>query len=179
MNAEEIEVCIEKYGTDIYRFCCFLTGSRTLADDLYQDTFLKALEINKTITVADAKKYLIGITANLWKNQWRKEKRRQKIAPSHVLTEEDLSDSPSEYSAATTPDLLTSCIHRETSAMLRAAIHDLPEKYRVIVLMYYSVDLSTKEIAEQLHISKGTVTSRLQRSREKIKEKLEEMGYER
>ena len=128
---------------------------------------------------ADAKEYLIGITANLWKNQWRKEKRRQKIAPSHVLTEEDLSDSPSEYSAAVAPDLLTSCINRETSAMLRAAIHDLPEKYRVIVLMYYSVDLSTKEIAEQLHISKGTVTSRLQRSREKIKEKLEEMGYER
>ena len=179
MNSETIEQCIKKYGNDIYRFCCFLTGTRDLADDLYQDTFVKALEIQRNIAIEDTKNYLIGIAANLWKNQWRKEKKRQnKMAPI-TYNNDYMLEQTSPNSASHLPNLLDEYIDIETGQMLTNAVNQLPEKYRIIVLMYYSVDLSTKEIAEQLHISKGTVTSRLKRSREKIKKSLEEMGYER
>lgn len=71
------------------------------------------------------------------------------------------------------------CIGGEEEQMVIKIVDQLPDGYRTIVLMYYSGQLSTKEIAEELHMSKGTVTSRLKRGREKIKKGLEEMGYER
>lgn len=44
MNAREIERCIDEFGTDIYRFCLKLCADKANAEDLYQQTFLKALE---------------------------------------------------------------------------------------------------------------------------------------
>lgn len=176
MSSEEIEVCITEYGNEIYKFCCFITGCRDKADDLYQDTFLKALEVNRCIAKDDKKKFLVGIAANLWRNQWRKEKRRQKIVGLTGFDGDYMSDQkikPDEE------DLLNSYIDSETSDMVKRAVNRLPEKYRIIVLMHYSADMSAKDISEQLHISKGTVTSRLQRARERIKKDLEASGYER
>lgn len=79
MNAEQIEKCLTEYGTDIYRFCCFLTRGRDLADDLYQESFLKAMEVERTVEDDMMKSFVVGIAANIWKNIWRKEKRRRKI----------------------------------------------------------------------------------------------------
>ncbi len=44
MDAGEIEKCIDNFGTDIYRFCLKLCADKEDAEDLYQQTFLKALE---------------------------------------------------------------------------------------------------------------------------------------
>ena len=44
MTDIELEQFITEYGGDIYSFCCCLTGSRQEADDLYQETFLRAIE---------------------------------------------------------------------------------------------------------------------------------------
>ena len=49
MTIEEIEQSIASYGEDVFRFCCYLTGNRSSAEDLYQDTFLKAVELNEKI----------------------------------------------------------------------------------------------------------------------------------
>lgn len=179
MNSELIELCINEYGDDIYRFCCFLTGSRNLADDLYQECFLKAIENTKSIASTDAKNFLIGIAANLWKNQWRKEKRRQKIIAPIEFNGDYMSDQTVINHTSYEHDPLDTCITLETNTMVAKVVNALPEKYRIIVLMYYSVDMSTQQIADELQLSKGTVTSRLKRARGKIKKSLEENGYER
>ncbi len=44
MTAKEIERCIDEFGTDIYRFCLNLCVDKSDAEDLYQQTFLKALD---------------------------------------------------------------------------------------------------------------------------------------
>lgn len=44
MEARELEKCIDKFGTEIYRFCMKLCMNKANAEDLYQQTFLKALE---------------------------------------------------------------------------------------------------------------------------------------
>lgn len=49
MDAREIEKCIDVFGTDIYRFCLKLCMDKTDAEDLYQQTFLKALEMDWTL----------------------------------------------------------------------------------------------------------------------------------
>ena len=73
MTTEEMEVLVNEYGTSLYRFCCHLTGNVPEAEDLYQDTFLKTVELShKLDRCGDGKSkrnYLIGISVNLWKNK--------------------------------------------------------------------------------------------------------------
>lgn len=178
MTIEEIEKSVTEYGEDIFRFCCFLTGDRDRGEDLYQDTFLTATEIKHKIAYEDARKFLLGIAANLWKNQWRKGKRRQKVMAPVELNGDGVSDRKIGQEMGHTPDALDLYIQQETREQVQRVVNALPEKYRIVVLLYYSADLSTGEISEQLHLSKGTVTSRLLRARERIKKGLEASGYE-
>ncbi|MBR1742141.1 MAG: hypothetical protein IJ733_09815 [Lachnospiraceae bacterium] len=57
MTAEEMEKYINEYGKELLRFCCFLTGTREKAEDLCQDTYLKAMEIEREILPEDAKRF--------------------------------------------------------------------------------------------------------------------------
>lgn len=52
---------------------------------------------------------------------------------------------------------------------------ELPEKYRIVVHLYYQEGYSTKEVAEILHIRESTVSTRLLRARKMLKEKLQEV----
>ena len=49
MTEQELEMCISQYGKDIYSFCKYLTGDSQEAEDLYQDTFLKVVELKEKI----------------------------------------------------------------------------------------------------------------------------------
>lgn len=178
MNSEQIAICINEYGDDIYRFCCFLTGSRDLADELYQESFLKAIEKGTDVNGLEAKNFLIGIAVNLWKNMWRKEKRRQKIIVPVEFNGDYMSEPIIENSTPYVQNPLDSYISNEMTDMVSKVVNELPDKYRIVVLMYYSVDMTTQEIADELHISKGTVTSRLKRARDRIKKSMEDSGYE-
>ena len=82
MSSQEMEQIIQEYGDDIYRFCFHLTGSREEADDLYQDTFVKAIQLRHRLdSSGNVKSYLMGVAANLWKNQVKKQRRREEIVP--------------------------------------------------------------------------------------------------
>ena len=74
MTVFELEQCIETYGKEVYSFCLHLTGAREWADELYQDTFLTAMEhITKLHNDAGAnpKSYLLSVAIRLWKNKRR------------------------------------------------------------------------------------------------------------
>lgn len=53
MSREELETLISDYGKDIYSFCCQITRSRYRADDLYQDTFLKMMEVKDRLDIKE------------------------------------------------------------------------------------------------------------------------------
>lgn len=178
MNAEQIEKCLTEYGTDIYRFCCFLTRSRDLADDLYQESFLKAMEVERPVDDGMMKSFVIGIAANIWKNTWRKEKRRRKVVSATEFDAEYMYE-PAFGDAEQNGNPQDTYIREETRQSVIRAVDALPDRYRIILLMYYSAEMTTQEIADQLGISKGTVTSRLMRARDKVRRNLEDDGYER
>ncbi|MDE6853171.1 MAG: hypothetical protein K2J67_11935, partial [Lachnospiraceae bacterium] len=74
VTTQELEQLAHTYGDSIYGFCLHLTGCPEYADDLYQDTFLKAIEIQQKIKMSgseqdwlSAKNYIIGIAIRLWK----------------------------------------------------------------------------------------------------------------
>lgn len=63
MTNDELSQCLDSCGDAVYGFCLYLTGSRMKADDLYQDTFLTALEKADRISIDDNPgSYLMGIS---------------------------------------------------------------------------------------------------------------------
>lgn len=169
MTIQELELAIAGFGKDIYSFCLHLTGSKQLADELYQDTFLRAVEKkNKLQADGNLKSYLLSVSLMLWKNQRRKFAWRNRIAPTDVFNEEfgeTLEGSE---------DILQDCIRKEQCMLVREAVSALPEKYRVPVLLYYMEEMTISDIAVIMGIPPGTVKSRLSAARKLLESELEE-----
>lgn len=70
-------------------------------------------------------------------------------------------------------------LQEETIHEVQKLVQQLPEKYRLVVYLYYSADMKLTEIAECLHLSVNTVKTRLRKAKSLLKEKLEVIGYER
>lgn len=83
MNIDDLIELVEQHGKSIYRFCYKLAGNKADADDLYQDTFLKAVELRFKMNPShNPKAFLISIAVRLYKNHRRKLAWRQRIAPT-------------------------------------------------------------------------------------------------
>ena len=80
MELAGLEQLVEQYGNVLYAFCSQLTGSRQEGEELYQETFLKAVELHRQIDGAqNPKGFLIAVAARLWRNRRRKYAWRQRI----------------------------------------------------------------------------------------------------
>ncbi len=174
MTNQELKRCISEYGKDIYSFCRHLAGSLQEADDLYQDTFLKAMELDHTIDfTGNPKSYLLSIALRIWKNKRRKFAWRKRIADIRPVEEE--ADFDAAAPKADSPE--ERVIQREQQELVRWAVDRLPEKYRVIVLLYYMKEMQTAQIARMLDLAPGTVKSRLYQARKMLEKELEDVLY--
>lgn len=170
MTNTELEACITNYGTAIYSFCRQLTQNRQEADDLYQDTFLKATELSGKINDADnPKSYLLSVALLIWKNKKRKFAWRMRIAPMHPLSD----DLKEENAAPLGHSPEEQAIRQEEIQLVRQAVGRLPNRLKIPVLLFYMEDLPVAEIAILLNIPEGTVKSRLYQARKKLKKELE------
>lgn len=173
MNKEQLEQCINTYGTDIYAFCSRITCNRQEADDLYQDTFLKAVELGEQIDdTNNPKSYLVSIAMRIWKNKKRKFAWRKRIAESMTLMEEAVSEeSLNQEETIGSPE--EQILEWEVKAQVRKAVEKLEEKYRMPVYLYYTMEFSIEQVAEIMKLPKGTVKSRLHKARQLLKQDLE------
>ena len=171
MNQEELEACIQAYGRDIYSFCLQLTKSRQEADDLYQDTFLKIVEIRERLDFkSNPKGYLLSVCVNLWRNKRRKFAWRQRIAgPELRMDDTDTAWEPPSGEASVEEQMIS----REERGLVQKAVDDLPEKYRMPVLLFYMEELKISEISGILKIPAGTVKSRLYKAKKALEKKLD------
>ena len=69
-------------------------------------------------------------------------------------------------------------LQKEQNEIIHTCIKNLSEKYQLILYLYYSSEISTKEIAACLKLPEGTVKSRLHKARMLVKEQLEVAGYD-
>ena len=149
-------------------FCCHLTGNVQEAEELYQDTFLKAVELMKNIDYENnPKSFLISIALRLWKNKKRKYAWRMRIAGTESLIEETVENLEAENCP------VEEMIQKESQRQVRKAVAGLEEKYRIPVYLFYTVQMSVAEISKTLKIPEGTVKTRLYKARKLLKEKLE------
>nr|WP_296485412.1 sigma-70 family RNA polymerase sigma factor [uncultured Acetatifactor sp.] len=170
MEKQELEVCINAYGKALYSFCRQLAGNRQEADELYQDTFLRAMELSEKVDyTGNPKSYLLSVALRIWKNRRRKFAWRKRIADMQPIVEgQDV-----ESVASTEPSPEEQVIGKEEQAVVRQAVDKLPERLKLVVLLFYMEELSVKQTAEILKIPAGTVLSRLHQARKTLKKELE------
>lgn len=172
MKAWELEKCIDEFGTEIYRFCMKLCMDKADAEDLYQQTFLKALESDMELDWEQNPKALFfSFAYNLWKSERRKNARRAALIPCVNVDEANESELRSEE------NIEENIFSRELIAEINKVIESLPEKFRIPLILYYLFEQPVGEIAKEIKKPPGTVKSRLFKGRSLIKKRLEELGY--
>ena len=170
MEQRELQEIIESNGTAVYSFCCHLTGDRETADDLYQDTFLKAWELcHKMEQGGNPKSYILGIAVKLWQNQKRKQAVRRKLIPLEEYREEKVRGRLMFYENLPEQEI----IRKEQQDKVKQVLAELPEKIQVVMYLFYTAELSLQEISVTLEIPVGTVKSRLNKGRKQVKKRME------
>lgn len=170
MTKSELEKCIYEYGKDIFSFCRYLTCNLQEAEDLYQDTFLKATELSEKISgSSNPKSYLLSIAVRIWKNRkrkyaWRKRIVDYKESPEEIYQESVLSAEPSPEEAL---------VYKEEEKAVRESVYRLPDRLKTVVLLYYMEEMSIAQIAAAVRIPAGTVKSRLYQARKILEKELE------
>ncbi len=176
MNNMQLEQCIREYGKNVYAFCSQLTGNKQEAEELYQDTFLKAVELKEKMDwERNPGSYLISIALRIWKNKKRKYAWRNRIAKTEVFTEEMAGGESGRQEDSTEETFF----RKEQQRQVREAVAKLEEKYRIPVYLYYSQQFTTEQIGKVLKLPQGTVKSRLYKARKLLKKELEVILDER
>lgn len=166
--AYDMDKLVELYGSAVYGFCRRLCGKNGSADDLYQQTFLRAMELHSKIEPSgNPKGFLIALAARLWRSSRARNARRGRIAPAAPANPEVPADGCLEDAVA------QKLLDEHLNALVRA----LPDKLRITAIMYYGTGLSVFEIASSMHVPQGTVKSRLHKARLILKNGLEGYGY--
>jgi len=165
-----IDQLVEQYSDSVYRYCKSLAFTLEDAEDLYQQTFLKAFELRKKISFdKNPKAYLLSIATNLWKNQKSKYARRERIAPT--ISSDIVGVQLEDVQSGT--DVLEQIVKEEQLEQLRSCVERLPDKHRQVITLFYAGELSVEEIAQVLKIPKGTVKSRLHHAKEQLRKEME------
>jgi len=163
----------------MYNYALHLTGDQEEADDLLQDTFLKAYRFfDKFEEGTNAKAWLYRIMRNTFINEYRRVKR----LPNHVEYDEQITPYQSLPQDPRQSTDLRERIDAETfEDEVAVALAALPEKFKSVIVLRDVEDLPYEEIAEALDIPIGTVRSRLHRARailfDQLKEYARARGY--
>lgn len=170
MKSCSMEDLVEQYSDSVYRYCKSLAFTLEDAEDLYQQTFLKAFELRKKISAdKNPKAYLLSIATNIWKNHKSKYARRERIAPTISSDAEGIQIEAVQGGA----DVLEQIVKEEQLEQLRSCVERLPDKHRQVITLFYAGELSLEDIAKVLKIPKGTVKSRLHKAKEQLKKEME------
>jgi RNA polymerase sigma-70 factor (ECF subfamily) len=137
---------------------CALCGSRDLAEDLVQETYVKVLSRPRFLRRDDDLGYLVKALRNTWYSHLRNERTRREATEPGGRT-------PEELAARTSSDDPESSL--EATEVLDA-LAELPRPYREAVAAVDVAGLSYAEAARALGVRQGTIMSRVYRGREQV-----------
>lgn len=178
-NEESLAILLNRHKGKIFSSIIVVLKDRAMAEDIFQDTFIKVIQTLKRGQYNEEGKFLpwvLRIARNLIIDHFRAVKR---MPPMPVYINEDgeevsvFSSIPSEPdSASTLPEL------NRFKRNIRNLINELPADQREVVLMRTYYDMSFKEIAEFSNVSINTALGRMRYALINLKKMIEERKVE-
>jgi RNA polymerase sigma-70 factor (ECF subfamily) len=157
-GAIDFEGLIGRYSRDLFRYAYWLAGDRQTAEDLVQETLLRAWKCREQLQDTEAAKgWLLTILRR------ENARRFERIRPQEADVAVDQIGAPRQAYDTSTEAFL-----------LRRALNRLPLEYREPLLMQVIYGYSQQEIAERLGLSSPGVGTRLFRARQKLRHMLGE-----
>lgn len=162
-EVHDIEALIRKYGNDVLRTAYMYVKDSHLAEDIFQDVFIKVNQKLHTFQGdSNIKTWIIRITINTCKD-YMKSAWNQKVMQFTEVHENTLTGK----------DEFVAVEQEDENRLVRDAVIQLPQKYKDVLLCVYFQDMSVAETAKLLGIAEGTAKSRLSRAKDKLKLSLE------
>lgn len=147
--ADAIEAVIRTYGNTLYRLCFVMLGNESDAEDAVQETFIRYLQKAPQFESSDHEKaWLLTVAANRCRDILRFRKRHPQI-DSEYLQEASANSSDSG---------------------ILEALMALPEKFRLVLTLYYVEEYRTDDIARIIGKTPSAVKMRLQKGRKLLAE---------
>ena len=174
-DAAAFDMFVNRYTSEIYAVLFRLTQDAQEAEDLTQETFLRALKAIRNFRGdADLKTWLYRIAVNESRNRFRWWKRRQREKTFSLDAEIKSGDKAiHETFSGTSENPETETLRRERQTALRQALIKLPENFREAIILRDIQGLSYEEVAAALDANIGTIKSRIARGREELRKMLQ------
>jgi len=166
-----IESLINRHRSKVYTYILLTIKNQQLAEDLFQETFIKVIQSLRGGKYRDNGRFLswvIRIAHNLIIDHFRKEKQMNSV--SNDDTEVDLFNSK-KLSDENIEELI---INSQIKTEIRILINELPDDQREVVLLRHYGGLSFKEIADQTDVSINTALGRMRYALINLRKLIEE-----
>lgn len=161
---------IEQYQQRLYRYLLFLTGDPALAEDLFQETWIRVLERGHQYNAKSKfESWLFAIARNLVIDV----SRRKKFRSLEELADPE-SNQPYEPPDDRAVSALQLLVTRENEQSVQLSLLKVPAYYREVLLLRFHEELGLEEIANVLSVPLSTVKSRLYRGLDALKSVLPE-----
>jgi RNA polymerase sigma-70 factor (ECF subfamily) len=157
-NVASFELLVERHQNKVFSYILSLVRDRQLADDIFQDTFLKIIRTIKAGAYKEEGKFIqfaMRIAHNLIIDHFRKSKRLPMA--DAVNKEYDLIDNAKITDLSVEDKMVTEQVYDD----IRKMIDFLPEEQREVLNMRMYADMSFKEIADATNVSINTALGRM------------------
>ncbi len=156
-NDRAFEVLLNRHRDKIYTSIYLFVKDRDLAEDIFQDVFIKIIKTLRNGKYNHEGKFLqwaMRISYNMCVDHFRKNKRKTKVSATETFDIFDVLESPEDNKE-------TSIIKSQLHKKVRELVDQLPEEQREVVILRHYADMSFKEISQLTRVSINTALGRM------------------
>jgi RNA polymerase sigma-70 factor (ECF subfamily) len=159
MSDRRFEDAVLPHLDAAFNYARWLAKNEADAEDVVQDAYVRALRFFSSLRGEDARAWLLTIVRNTWYGRFSR-----RDSPDRMTVFDDMTHERADEGLDAEGQLM----QQQTVEQVRAAIEQLPDDFREVVVLRELEGLSYKEIAGVVGIPIGTVMSRLARSRDRL-----------
>lgn len=165
----------KKYQESVYRFAFYLTQNRIETDDLFQETWLRAVKYLPTSSrIRDFKAWIFTIVVNLHRDELRRKQIRKIFSPLRSETSNRENGHLEELDIETNSKVISESDRVDIGLAFDKAIASLPLKQRRVFILKEIEGLKHSDISEILNVPIGTIKSLFHRAIKNLQRELAE-----
>ncbi len=156
-NENSFSILLDRHKSKIFTSIYLFVKDREMAEDIFQDVFIKIIKSLKKGKYNHQGKFLqwaMRISYNMCVDHFRKSKRRTKLSPTETFDIFDVLESPED-------NIEQSIIKNQVHQKVRTIVDKLPDEQREVVILRHYADMSFKEIAQLTDVSINTALGRM------------------